>query len=200
MAVNQALDNFSTNQINLEAVNFISTISQENDEFKTEYEKLLKLTSMSVKMYATSYYKSFTSLEPLEIEQIKTALANYKNDNKRINEFKSELIEDLTKFQHQIKINQVQKLNELRKQRQLMERQLRIFSVEKHKLIMDRLLKIAWPYDEKTKEYDRKISTLEKQLERNEQKIINLKTMRPMANEKDILIYQMHLKEKFAKQ
>lgn len=199
MAVNQALDNFSTKQINLEAVSFISKVSQENDELKTEYEKLLKLTSMSVKMYSTSHYKSFTALEPFEIEQIKKALDNYKNDNARINEFKAELIEDLTNFQHQIKTSQVQKLNELRKQRQLMERQLRIFSVEKHKLIMDRLSKVAWPYDEKTKDYDKKIATLESQLEQNEQKIISLKQMRPMANEKEILLYQMHLKEKFSK-
>lgn len=199
MAVNQALDNFSTNQINLNAVNFISTLPQENDEYKAEYEKLLKLTTMSVKMHSTSYYKAFTSLEPIEIENIKKALENYKHDNKRVNEFKAELIEDLTNFQQQIKSNQIQKLNELRKQRQLIERQLRIFSVEKHKLIMDRLSQIAWPYDEKTKDYDKKIAALQVQLDQNEQKIISLKQMRPMANEKEILIYQMHLKEKFAK-
>lgn len=199
MAVNQALDNFSTNQINLEAVNFISTVTKENADLKAEYEKLLKLTTMSVKMHSTSYYKAFTSLEPMDIEQIKKALENYKNENPKINEYKAELIADLTNFQQQIKSNQIQKLNELRKQRQLMERQLRIFSVEKHKLIMDRLSKIAWPYDEKTKDYDRKIAQLEAQLGQNEQKIISLKAMRPMANEKEILIYQMHLKEKFAK-
>lgn len=199
MAVNQALDNLSLQQINLEAVNYISTVTKENDELKAEYEKLLKLTTMSVKMHSTSYYKTFTALEPIEIEQIKNALENYKNDNAKINEFKAELIEDLTNFQQQIKSNQIQKLNELRKQRQLMERQLRIFSVEKHKLIMDRLSKIAWPYDEKTKDYDRKIAQLEAQLEQNAQKIIDLKSMRPMANEKEILIYQMHLKEKFAR-
>lgn len=196
MAINQTLDNLSKNQITLESVNFLSTIQQ--DDLKVEYEKLLKLTTMSVKMHSTSYYKAFTSLEPTDIEQIKIALENYKNDNAKINEFKAALIEDLTNFQQEIKSNQIQKLNELRKQRQLMERQLRILSVEKHKLIMDRLSKIAWPYDEKTKEYDRKINQLEKQLEQNAQKIIDLKSMRPMANEKEILMYQMHLKEKFA--
>lgn len=197
MAVNQTLDNFSKQQINLEMINFFSTVQQ--DDLKVEYEKLLKLTAMSVKMHSTSYYKAFTSLEPVEIEQIKKALENYKNDNAKVNEFKEELINDLTNFQQKIKSNQIQKLNELRKQRHLMERQLRIFSVEKHKLIMDRLSKIAWPYDEKTKDYDRKIAQIEKQLEQNEQKIINLKAMRPMANEKEILMYQLHLKEKFGK-
>lgn len=195
MAINQTLDNFSKQQIDLEMVNFFSTVQQ--DDLKVEYEKLLKLTAMSVKMHSTSYYKAFTSLEPAEIEKIKNALENYKNDNAKVNDFKAELINDLTNFQQEIKSNQIQKLNELRKQRQLMERQLRILSVEKHKLIMDRLSKIAWPYDEKTKDYDRKISQLEKQLEQNEQKIINLKAMRPMANEKEILMYQLHLKEKF---
>lgn len=197
MAVNQTLDNFSKQEINLEMINFFSTVQQ--DDLKVEYEKLLKLTAMSVKMHSTSYYKAFTSLEPVEIEQIKKALESYKNDNVKVNEFKEELINDLTNFQQEIKSNQIQKLNELRKQRHLMERQLRILSVEKHKLIMDRLSKIAWPYDEKTKDYDRKIAQIEKQLEQNEQKIINLKAMRPMANEKEILMYQMHLKEKFGK-
>ena len=55
-------------------------------------------------------------MEPSDLDQIKSALSNYANKNESIKAFKKELIEDLTNFQNQIKVTQVQRLEELKKQ------------------------------------------------------------------------------------
>ncbi|MDD3436966.1 MAG: hypothetical protein PHC64_07440 [Candidatus Gastranaerophilales bacterium] len=64
---------------------------------------------------------------------------------------------------------------------------------------MDKLTRILWPYDGKTKQYDSQITKCKLQIQQCEQKIATLQESRPTANEKDILIYQMHLKEKYIK-
>lgn len=178
--------------------NLIS-LKKEKETFVNDYEQVLYMTRMSMKMYANSYYKATTFLEVSDIENIKESLSNYAREDQKITEFKKVIINDLTEFQKQIKDNHTQKLTELVKQKQFCEKQLRVFEVEKNKLIMERLSKIAWPYDHKTKEYDSKIEKLQTQIQKYEQKIEELKNTKPLATEKDILIYQMSLKEKFGK-
>lgn len=162
----------------------------------SEYEKIFNLTSLSLKMFANSYYKSQPFLEVSDIEQIKESLNNYPNEDTKVKEFKTAIIKDLTIFQQQIKSNHVQRLAELTKQKQFLDKQVRILDFEKNKLIMDRLSKVSWPYDHKTKEYDAKIAKLQMQAKKFEQKIEELKSKKPTANEKDIILYQMALREK----
>lgn len=177
-------------------VNYYSTIHEE--DITADYEKILKHTALSIKMYSNSHYKNSETLEPMEIEQIKNALNNYANDKEKIKTFKQALIEDLTEFQKQIKSNHIKKITDLTKEKQFFEKQIRVLEFEKNKLIMERLSKIVWPYDQKTKEYETKIAQMQSKVQHYTNKIESLEQMRPMANEKDILLYKMHLKEKFA--
>lgn len=179
------------------AQNYVSTTREEN--VVLDYQKILNMTSLSIKMFANSYYKSSEFLEPSDIEQIKDSLNNYANSNEKVIEFKTAILNDLTKFQKQIKTNHVQKLAELERQKQFCEKQLNVITFEKNKLVMERLSKVIWPYDSKTKEYDSKIAALQLQLQKYQQKIYDLQQMRPAANEKEILLYRMYLNEKYSK-
>lgn len=185
-----------TNVIKQEFVSSYVTKQVVEDDV-TDYQKVLNMTALSMKMYANSYYKSAVFLDLSDIEQIKDSLNNYSNDN--VIEFKKEVIEDLTKFQNQIKANYIQKLSELGTQKQFLEKQAKVLDFERIKLIKERLAKIAWPYDQKTKEYDSKIAKLQMQVQKFEQKIHELQQMRPMASERDILVFQMSLKDKLVK-
>lgn len=178
---------------------FISKVQKTpEEEYMAENKRVLSLTSMSIKMLSTSYYKSNTFLEASDIEQIKDSLRNYTRCSDKVNDFKNELIDDLTTFQQQIKTNHFKKLADMAKEKQFLEKQVNVLNFSKHKLIMDRLSKVEWPYDNKTKDYDNKIATLQIKIQKYGQKIEDLQKMRPMATEKDILIYQMHLKEKYS--
>lgn len=172
--------------------------TKQDEGFIEDYEKILNLTALSIKMYANSYYKDSAAIEPNEIDQIKKSLSNYVNNNEKTDAFKKELIQDLSEFQKQIKTKHVQQISDLIKEKQFCEKEIRVLDFEKNKLIMERLSKIVWPYDQKTKEYDNKIAQLQIRLQKLTTKIENQQNMRPMANEKDILLYKMHLKEKFA--
>lgn len=190
-----------TNILKEEFVSFYPSNIDIEDAKETaqQIEKVFNLTNMSIKMYSTSYYKKHASLDTLELEQIKKALENFKNNNQKVESFKRVLIEDLEKFQKQIRANHTQKIATLAKEKQLLERQLFTLNLEKNRLIMDRLSKIVWPYDEKTKQYTSKIAATETRIAQYENKIGELELYRPMANEKDVLLYQMQLKEKFAR-
>lgn len=192
---NKSLENASL-AIRKGLVNFFSEMNEERNYTK-EYEKILNLTEESIKKYADSQYKFNTALEPNEIEQIKKALINFTTDQAKISEFKNEIIEDLTAFQKQILINHKQKISLIENEKESYEKQLRILEFEKHKLIMDRLAKISWPYDSKTKEYDQKIAQLQAKITQSTNKLENIKSTRPAANERDLLLYKMQLREKF---
>lgn len=190
----------ATNAIKSNLVSYCSTTKENSEpESEADYEKILNLTALSIKMFANSHYKPSAYLEPNEIEQIKISLNNYTNCHEKIDVFKKEIIDDLTEFQKQIKTNHIQKIVDLTKEKQLCEKQIRVLDCEKHKLIAERLSKIVWPYDEKTKEYDNKISKLQLQIQKYTNKIEDIQKMRPAANEKDILMYRIHFKEKFAR-
>lgn len=184
-----------TNTIKHESLNCCNNL-QEEDSMKT-YEQILKMIPLSMKMMSNAYYKNTKFLELSEVEQIKSSLNNYAKDNKDIDGFKRVIIDDLTEFQNQIKTQYSERLNELIKQKQLCEKQLRIADYDKNKLIMDRLAKIVWPYDQKTKEYDLQITKLQTQIQKYNQKIEELKQMKPIATEKDIILYQMAFKNKY---
>lgn len=180
--------------------NYAQTEKQAEVDCTKDYEKLLNLTKMSMRMFANSYYKASTFIEVSDIEQIKSSLKNYKNDYKKVNEFKKQLIADLTNFQTQIKTNHLNKISTLSKEKDLMEKQVKVLEYKKHKIVMERLSNILWPYCKETTECTQKIAVLEAKIQQTTQRIEHLKTLRPMANEKEIMMYQMHLKEKYSVQ
>ncbi len=172
--------------------------SQEN-EFKKEYKEILNYATSSINNCANSKYKAHAFLEESDIEKIKNALNNFVNKSEKVNQFKQALIEDLTNFQKQIKVNHVQNISDLAEEKEFCEKQIKIVEFAKHKLVMSRLTKMAWPYDEKTKEYDKKIETLTTKLKNIENSIEIAKTMKPMAKEQEIMNYQIELEKKFGK-
>jgi len=173
-------------------------LEKNEQDFSEDFKKIFNLTNLSIKMFASSYYKNGTYLEPSDIDQIKSSLNNYANKDEKVCEFKQQLINDLTEFQNQIRAKHLQQMVEITKQQQEYENRIVALESEKNKLVRARLAKMAWPYDAKTKEYDNKIAMLQAKVEQFAQKAANIKAMRPAANEKDILIYQMQLKEKYA--
>lgn len=179
---------------------FVSTYPEKKEEkiSDEEHDKILNMTSLSVKMYSNSYYKSTPYLDSMDIEQIKNALKNYASKQENVKEFKKALVDDLTEFGQQIKEKHFQKISEMVKEKHTCENEAKHFESLKNQLVMERLSKIVWPYDSKTKEYDTKIAALQSKVEYYTQKITNLQSLRPMATEKDILLYQMHLKEKYS--
>lgn len=187
----------STDVIKSNLVSYFAEVNKDAD-FTGDYNEIINLTSLSIKKFANAGYKTSPFLESRDIDQIKTSLDNYASRNETLYELKNELIEDLTNFQTQIKANHFQRIDELIKQKQHYEKQIKVTDFAKHKLVMDRLSKIVWPYDAQTKEYDIRIAKLEIQIKQCEQKIETLRKMRPVASEKDIILYQMHLKEKYA--
>lgn len=213
MAVNAALEEYQvlelqkvedlgiikniTNAIKNDFVNYYSVNKEEAN--KDEFNKLISLVQMSLKSYANIYYKKTISLYHADIEQIKLTLNNYANKSRELAEFKQAIISDLTSFQRDIRNKHVEKIEELRQEKKYYEKQIVSLENEKNKLIMDRLSKIAWPYDKTTKEYEVKIEVLQLKVKRCEKSIAELKDVTPHANEKDILMYKMHLQEKFCK-
>lgn len=171
--------------------------TEESQDLMQDYAKILKMTNMSINMYSNIYYKSLTYLEPCDIEEIKKALNNFYNRKEKIEEFKQDVIMDLTEFQQQIKNNHTKKIIDWTKKKILYERQIAILVREKERLIRQRISNLVWPYDRKTKSYDTQIKLLKIKAQKCVQKAAEAQALRPAANEKEILLFQMHLKDKY---
>jgi len=166
-------------------------------EPKEDCNKVVNHTTLALKKFSNSQFKMTTSLDASDIEQIKNALKNFACECEHSKQIKNEIINDLTAFQKQINTTHFQNIAEYAKQKQAFEKEVKVLDYAKNKLISDRLSKILWPYDSKTKEYETKIAALQTKIQQCEQKIAYSKKMRPVANAKDILLYEMKLKEKY---
>lgn len=191
-SVSEFLDEISSDELT-------TAVRNENLEKAQEfvYKKMLSYTSKSIKAHANANYKSHVFIEISDIEKIKDALNQFTSKSDKVEQFKKELINDLTNFEMQIKLNHTQNIVELAEEKQFCQKQIQIFEFGKQKLIRERLAKLVWPYDAKTKEYDNKIEILTDKLNQIEQNIEKAKSMRPMAKEKEIIVYQQQLINKF---
>lgn len=168
------------------------------DTLNHDFAKIVKHTTMSMKNMACAYYKAGTFLDVADIEQIKVSLNNFTVDDLKVCQFKAELVSDLTGIQKKIESKHAEKLRKMVEEKTMYERQIKVLDFAKNKLIMDRLSKIQWPYDSKTQEFDAKISGLNARVENLSRRLEEAKKMRPSADEKDILIYQMEIREKYS--
>lgn len=166
--------------------------------FDEEYKKVLNLTSLSVKTFANALSKDSTYLESNDIDRIKNSLISYNNKDEKIKAFKDELINDLSEFQRQIERKHNQQIIEYKNQAQIYQRELRAIQNERNEAVLTKLFNIAWPNNSKAKEYENKMATLKTKAETCIKRVTELQSMPPVANEKDILLYQLHLKEKYA--
>lgn len=142
---------------------------------------------------ANQKYKGGKFLEPCELEEIKKGLA-FSDCNQGIKEV---FEKELTGFQEKIQKEYVQQIREYQQKKIECENQIEDLVNAKKEIVMKRLSQMLWPYDEKTRVYDKKISALKIQTARYAQKIEQIESIRPAASEKDIIIFQMQLKEKF---
>jgi hypothetical protein len=187
-----------TNITNVIKSNF-KDIKLPEEDVSNDYNKLLNLLTLTLKNFSNASWKIVKAVDVTDIDQIKVVLRNYTSSSTKVAEFKKELIADLTKFQNQITTNHNERLEEYKKQYRTCRRQIDGFEAEKNSLIMERLSKIVWPYDAQTKEYENKIARLEILVKQYERKIEEAKKFRPMASERDLMLYQMHLKETLKK-
>lgn len=182
-------------ETDLLALNISNSFSIEPSKVYTDenLDLIVNKIASAMNAAANQKFKGSTFLEPCELEDVKKILDTEKCDLATKNKFE----EEITNFQKQIKTNYVQQINEYNEKKILCDMQIeRLESLKKH-LVMERLSQMSWPYDERTREYDRKIATLKIQSERCSQRVQEIRTLRPAAKEKDILIFQVQLKEKF---
>lgn len=187
---NDYKDTFSTDN-----VKFVSAI---NETKTSEVDKLFRITSMTIRSMANDKFKSRCYLGINDIDRIKEALENYRSQDLTTNSFKAQIINDLSDFQDKILTNRIAKLKKLRNEKIMLEKCARDLNTAKSKIVADRLAKIQWPYNEVTKQIDSKIAVVDIRVARCKQQLENLKNSKPVAEEKDVILYQMELKEKYS--
>jgi len=179
--------------------NVTAAKGQSEQNFSEDYNKILNLTAISIRMHATSNFKDSEFLEINEIDKIKSSLANYTNQNKVVEDFKNEIIDDLTDFQKRIRTNHIQKIVDLTKEKQLYEMEINSIHNEAQKSAKGGLFQIKWPATAEKKETEGRIAAMQAKVQNLKQKISHLEQAKPFASEKDILLYRMHMKEKYAR-
>lgn len=185
---------------NSEVIKSVTAAMEKSDEnFSEDYNKILNLTAISIKMHANSNFKDSEFLEINEIDKIKSSLANYTNQNKRVEAFKNELIEDLTDFQKRIRTNHIKKIVDLTKEKQLYEMEINSIQNETQQQTKGGLFQIRWPANTEKRETEGRIAAMQAKIQNLKQKILHLEQTKPVATEKDLLLYRMHMKEKYAR-
>lgn len=176
-------------------LNISSSFSLEPEEVYSDenLDLIVNKIASAMNAAANSKFKNSRFVEPSELEDVKKLLSQEKCSPALKQEFEKEL----TNFQDKIKSNYSQQLKEYKKERINCEMQLDFYETTKKELVMKRLSQMLWPYDDQTRAYDNKIATLKIEIARCTQKIEAIEAMRPAAKEKDLLIFQMQLKEKF---
>lgn len=144
---------------------------------------------------ANVQYKGASYVEPREIEQVKMMLESEQCDIVA----KKEITAELTKFQESIQKNYKLTIAEFRNRKFELEQQVEIIENEKSKIVSKRISQFLWPFDDSTRAHDAKIYNLKCKIRSCEQKIEEYSSMRPMAREKEIIRFNMQMKEKFTK-
>ncbi len=140
-------------------------------------------------------YKGSSFIEPSEINQVKMMLETEKCDLVS----KKEIEKELTKFQESIQSNYKETINQYRTIKIDMEEQVELYEKEKSKIVSRRVSQFLWPFNDATRSYDNKIYNLKCKIRSCDMKIEEISSMRPMAKEKDIIKFNMELKQKFSK-
>lgn len=139
-------------------------------------------------------HKSSAFLELDEIEGLKNSLS----DNLFSVQMVSIVKDELTKFENQIKENHSKKIQEINEERASIDSQIDELNSLKQEIMTKRLSQMLWPFDERTKMIDKKIGALKLKDQRCSEKISETLIMAPVASEKDILIFQTQMEQKFA--
>lgn len=144
---------------------------------------------------ANIQYKGSSYVEPREIEQVKMLLETEQCDATA----KKEIQQELTKFQESIQTNYKSTIAKYRNIKMELEEQVDILEQEKSKIVSRRISQFLWPFTDSTRAYDGKIYNLKCKIKSCDAKIEEASSMRPMAREKEIIKFNMQMKEKFSK-
>jgi len=158
-------------------------------------EVIDKIVSIMNEMASLSF-KGSKFLEPSEVKTIQESLENYDERSEKIAEIKKEL----EQFEEQIQINYSRRIFEQKKEKEYCEEKIEMMENAKKQTMKSNLLKTLWPYDMRTKRFDCKIASLKTRMAKCIFSIEQLTGMRPAASEKDILLFQIQLKNKFTAQ
>lgn len=174
------------------AFNVIS--ETQSEVFEVDFDHVINAVVASITKTANIPTKGVPFIEPIEIENIKNSLDRVSGNNEAFAEVKNEL----TNFQNQIKSNYAKKVKDYNIERMAYDREILMLEEAKKEIVMARASKMLWPFDEKTRAIDKKVEVLKIKSQRCAQKVSDILTMRPAANEKDLLIFKSQLKEKFS--
>lgn len=166
---------------------------------KDNLKKVLSHAYMSIKTTAYACYKSDAYLETTDIDNIKKALNSKKETDMKVIQFKENLTADLDCFQNKIKINHTKKINNLIEEKRNYEKQLEALKGEKQQILSDGFSKFMCIFTTRSKDLESKIESAQVQIQNCIDKIEELEHSTPTATEKDVILYQRHLKEKYAK-
>ena len=173
----------------------LKQISQEIT-LETNFSEIIGKVVSIMHGLASLSYKGSKFLEPSEVKTINDALENRDGKIEKITELKKEL----EQFEEQIQINYSLRICEQKKERLYFEYQIDMLENEKKQIVKENLSKTLWPYDSRTKRYDCRISLLKIKMAKCTLSLAQLTGMRPAASEKDILLFQIQLKNKFTAQ
>ena len=187
----------------LNGINFVSSVEKQPEAKASEsvaltddnIDLLVGRIASAMNRVAKQEFKGSFFLEPDEVESLKKDVFI----NETISsEKRAELEHELTKFQQEITTNYKEAISDYKEKRMYCETQMYMFEQAKKESVMKRAAQMLWPFDEKTRSYDAQIASLKIQAARYSQKIEDIESMRPAAKEKDIMLFQVKLKEKFS--
>lgn len=139
-------------------------------------------------------FKETPCLRLDEFNSIKAMLA--KQDCNTVEKQKIESA--LTFFQDKIKQDYTATIQECMNNMMTYETAIDNLEEQKRKIIVERLTNFSWPFNETTRAYDNKIFNLKCKLHQCRTQLEDVEIMGPAANEKDIVFFNMFLKEQFA--
>lgn len=186
-----------TNVIKTVNISYVSTTTKPKD-LNREYKKVLMNMTMSLKKCATAGFKTKASVDVAEIEQIKNSLMNFKGEEAEVTEFARKMVSELTNFQKVLRNNYVTRIADIKRKEMLVADKIKALETERTETVFNRLKNIVWPYDSKTKDYENQIAQYKNQLRAYQNRLSEAKQTRPSANEKDLLIYELKMKEKYS--
>jgi len=157
-------------------------------------DEIINMVVSKMNSIASLSYKCSKFLEPVEIKKIQESLKIHVEKSENIKAVKNEL----ELFQEQIQIVYERRISQQKKERLYYEDQINRLETAKKEVMGANLSRMLWPHDERTKRFNTTIASLKAKIVKCNFKLRQLTSMRPAANEKDILVFQMQLKNKFA--
>lgn len=171
--------------------------TNETDHF--DVAEILTYTTDALHNLTNSKAKAVKGLDLYDLEQIKSSLVNVTVADDHTERIKNSIIADLNDFKEYITVSYIKDVEAYKKQKIFYERQINVLETQKRWRIIELLSKISWPFDESVNELESQIEVLRVRVLKCAQRILQAGRIRPRADVKDVLMYQLELRKKYAK-